>query len=100
MSELLFPSNKASLGNIISSGYLVKDHENIEALVSISPEEDLIYTVAAINKDKSAAYFNPIVLYPAAMDKEVASLIPAKFEEGIEKAFLATVELLLDPSAL
>jgi hypothetical protein len=87
-------------GNIIPSGLIIKDDQNIVPLISFSPEEELSYTVAAINKDKTAVYFNPIVLYPAAVDKKVEKLIPAKFENTMEKAFLSTVELILDPNTL
>ncbi|WDE96032.1 hypothetical protein PQO03_09930 [Lentisphaera profundi] len=89
----------AQFNEAIPLGYIVKEQENILPLISFDTNDE-IFTIAAINKDKSALYFNPIILYPAAVDTEVTALIPAKFQSKLEEAFLSSVRLLLDPNTL
>ncbi len=84
---------------MLPMGYTVRENENITPLISINSDGELT-TIAAINNDKSSAYFNPIILYPAAVDVQVETLIPAKFENSIEDAFMSSLRILMDPNSL
>ncbi|EDM25171.1 hypothetical protein LNTAR_24636 [Lentisphaera araneosa HTCC2155] len=89
----------AQFNKMLPLGYTVRENENITPLISINSDGELI-TIAAVNKDKSSAYFNPIILYPAAVDVQVDALIPAKFESSIEDAFMSSLRILMDPNSL
>ncbi|MDD7983615.1 hypothetical protein PQO01_01455 [Lentisphaera marina] len=89
----------AQFNKTLPVGYTVKDNENITPLMSLKFDDELV-TIAAINNDKTAAYINPLILYPAAVDTQVEALIPARFEQSIEDAFMSSLRLLMDPNAL